>query len=97
MKKICPVCQKIFESNFSYQIYCCVHCRKVHYKKIYYNKPKRISNLKNNEPILRQFHCEKCRVLVTIKSIKDKRKKFCSPHCENCEKLYWKHPKSSTS
>ena len=94
MKKICPVCQKIFESNFSYQIYCCVHCRKVHYKKIYYNKPKRISNLKNNEPILRQFHCEKCRVLVTIKSIKDKRKKFCSPHCE---KLYWKHPKLSTS
>lgn len=93
MKKICPVCQKIFESNFSYQIYCCVHCRKVHYKKIYYNKPKRISNLKDNEPILRQFHCEKCRVLVTIKSIKDKRKKFCSPHCE---KLYWKHPKPST-
>lgn len=53
-----------------------------------------MSNLKDNEPILRQFHCEKCRVLVTIKSIKDKRKKFCSPHCE---KLYWKHPKSSTS
>lgn len=27
--------------------------------------------------------------LVLITDEKDKRKKFCSPHCE---KLYWKHP-----
>lgn len=93
MKKFCPVCKKIFESNFSYQIYCCVHCRKVHHKKVYYNKPKRISNIEDNEPILKQFYCKKCHVLVTITNIKDRRKKFCSPHCE---KLYWKHPKPST-
>ena len=63
-------------------------------KKIYYNKPRIISNIEDNEPISKQFYCKKCHILVTVTNIKDRRKKFCSPHCE---KLYWKHPKLSTS
>ncbi len=94
MKKICPVCLNTFETIYTFQKYCCIHCRKIHYKKIYYNKPRIISNIEDNEPISKQFYCKKCHILVTVTNIKDRRKKFCSPHCE---KLYWKHPKLSTS
>ena len=94
MKKICPVCLNTFETIYTFQKYCCVHCRKIHYKKIYYNKPRIISNIEDNEPISRLPPRKKCHILVTVTPTKDRRKIFCSPHCE---KLYWKHPKLSTS
>lgn len=76
MKKICPVCLNTFETIYTFQKYCCVHCRKIYYKKIYYNKPRIISNIEDNEPILKQFYCKKCHILVTVTNIKDRRKNF---------------------
>ena len=35
MKKICPICYQIFESKGVHHIYCSVHCRKIHHKKVY--------------------------------------------------------------
>ena len=90
MKKICPVCHTVFESRGNYHIYCSVHCRKVHHKLIYYSKDREEPIPQPGDKVLRRFFCNKCHKLVLVTSEKDRRRKFCSPHCE---KLYWKHPR----
>lgn len=90
MKKICPVCGTTFETRGNYHIYCSAHCRKVHHKKVYYDKTRQQPTVEPGKRILRSFNCNKCHKLVLITSEKDRRTKFCSPRCE---KLYWKHPR----
>ena len=89
MEKICPVCHKMFEAKGRHHIYCNIHCRKHHHKVIYYDKNRKIPEPLPGNRELRRFHCRKCHELVIVTSIKDKRRRFCSPRCE---KLYWKHP-----
>ncbi len=96
INKICPVCNSIFKTAYKHKIYCNTHCRKIHHKQIYYNKNRTIEDISNeNIPIIiRQFICKKCKKEVLVKSQKDRRTVFCSPHCE---KLYWKHKKIETN
>ncbi|HJF84337.1 MAG TPA: hypothetical protein K8V65_01540 [Megamonas hypermegale] len=89
MKKVCPVCHTVFEVNGNRQIYCSVRCRKAHHKKVYYDRTRPIPQYEVGAKVLREFRCCKCDKLVLVISKNDKRRKFCSPHCE---KLYWKHP-----
>lgn len=90
MNKICPVCNRVFETVSSRQIYCSVHCRKVHHREVYYDRKRPVPKYTLGEEVLRSFYCSKCKKLVLVTSEKDKRRKFCSPRCE---KLYWKHPR----
>lgn len=89
MEKVCPVCHKVFVVRGNYHIYCSVYCRKQHHKIVYYDKNRKIPEPSPEDKELRRFHCRKCHKLVIVTSVKDRRRKFCSPHCE---KLYWKHP-----
>lgn len=93
MEKICPVCHKTFETRSHYHIYCSVACRKQHHKAVYYDKDRPIPEPDLHKDVLRKFRCAKCKKLVVITTIKDRRRKFCSPHCE---KLYWKHSRKRT-
>lgn len=88
MKKICPICYQIFESKRVHHIYCSVHCRKVHHKRVYYDKKRPVPQYNNGDTVLLEFKCKRCNKLVCIVNEWDRRKKFCSPRCE---KLYWKH------
>lgn len=90
MKKFCLNCNQVFYTNRTNQIFCSVHCRKIHHKKVYYNRDrlKRIDNVEKS--IINSFKCKKCHNLVYIRDKDDKRTKFC---CPRCEKLYWKHSK----
>ena len=90
MKKVCPVCHKVFETSGNYQLYCSVRCRKIHHKEVYYDRTRPIPQYVVGDKVLREFRCNKCHKLVLVTSEKDRRRKFCSPHCE---KLYWKHPR----
>lgn len=87
MQKICPQCSNSFFTKNQHQIYCSKQCQRKYYKKIYYHRVTK-RNISNTNSILRQFYCAKCHKLIFIYDSKDKRYKFCSPHCE---KLYWKH------
>ena len=86
--KRCPVCNKYFNAITNQQIYCCSHCRKIHHKKVYYDKNRLIPNYEIGAPIIRQFVCKKCHKLVSVSDKKDRRTKFC---CPQHEKLYYKH------
>ncbi|HJE82523.1 MAG TPA: hypothetical protein K8V17_03710, partial [Megasphaera stantonii] len=44
--------------------------------------------------VLRSFRCIRCGKWVVVTQGADKRRKFCSPHCE---RLYWKHSKNVES
>lgn len=88
MKKVCPICNKLFEAKKKSQLYCCVYCRKIHHKRVYYDK-NRDMPIYEFEKILRVFECKKCKKIVLVTNKLDRRTKFCSPRCE---KLYWKHP-----
>ena len=91
--KICPVCHKAFESRGRHHIYCSAHCRKAHHKVVYYDKNRTVDWQNNDEvqskKVIRHFVCKKCHKVVAVTDKKDRRQKFCCPHCE---KLYWKHP-----
>lgn len=87
MQKICLYCHTSFSTQKKHQIYCCHQCQKKGYKQIYY-KRKINNDIDSNKLLIRQSYCAKCHTLVLIYNIKDRRTKFCSPHCE---KLYWKH------
>lgn len=91
LKKICPVCHRVFEAKGRHHIYCSAHCRKAHHKLIYYDKNRKVETHKeeDNANVIRKFVCKKCHKIVLITDERDRRRKFCCPHCE---KLYWKHP-----
>lgn len=89
MEKICPVCHRIFEAKGKHHLYCSVHCRKIHHKLVYYDKNRKTEYDNSGGEVIRKFVCHNCYKLVIVTDKKDRRSKFCCPHCE---KLYWKHP-----
>lgn len=83
MKKICEMCGKPFTTTRPYKRFCSDACRKLAYRK----RPKPYEEEKDG-PVLRSFVCARCGRVVNVTSASDRRKKFCSSHCE---RLYWKH------
>ena len=81
MQKICIIYGKPFE-GCSVKKTCSPECAKRRKKE---NKSHEITTKK----VIRKFYCRKCGKLVKIQSQTDKRKVFCSTHCE---RQYWKHP-----
>lgn len=83
MKKICEMCGKPFTTTRPYKRFCSEGCRRLAYRK----RPKPYEE-ETDGPVLRSFVCARCGRLVNVTSAFDRRKKFCSSHCE---RLYWKH------
>ncbi len=87
----CPTCGTMFMAGRISQKYCSAACRR-------YAHRHGMNDHKEPAPgekSLRTFRCMRCGVRVKVTSRYDKRKKFCSAHCE---RLYWKHsPKNSVS
>ena len=66
MNKICPICHTFFEVRGHNHKYCSIRCRKIHHKKVYYDKHKKIPEPEPGKKILRHFYCKKCSELVLI-------------------------------
>ena len=87
---ICPVCGKHFTAGRRTQRYCSTACRKYDYRK----RPREAEAVPDGAPVIRSFRCLRCGALVSVTDPSDRRKKFCSSHCE---RLYWKHRRGKTS
>ena len=81
---ICPVCGKHFTARRKNHRYCSAACRKYDYRK----HPRKAEDVPENAAVLRRFTCERCGAVVSVTDICDRRRRFCSSHCE---RLYWKH------
>ena len=87
---VCPVCGKTFVADRSTQRYCSAACRRYAYRHRDEAPPSQRAVGKK----LRSFRCIRCGKQVVVTQGADKRRKFCSPHCE---RLYWKHSKNVES
>ncbi|WP_317381582.1 hypothetical protein [Megasphaera stantonii] len=87
----CPVCGKIFTAHRATERYCSAACRRYAYRHRDEAPP---SQRASSGKTLRSFRCIRCGKLVVVTQGADKRRKFCSPHCE---RLYWKHSKNVES
>lgn len=79
-KRNCPLCGKEFSPAAVNQVFCSTECR------IKYNS--KYGGYEKYPP--KFFICAHCGKEVSTKT-GDKRTRFC---CSECEKKYWKHPKS---
>lgn len=84
----CPVCGKEFTAHRATERYCSVICRRYAYRHRDEAPP---SQRDSSGKTLRSFRCIRCGKLVVVTQGADKRRKFCSPHCE---RLYWKHSRT---
>ena len=89
---ICPVCGKPFIADRISQKYCSAVCRRYAYR--HRHEDETPPSQQAAGKTLRTFRCLRCGKLVMVKHRADKRRKFCSPHCE---RLYWKHSKNVKS
>ena len=87
----CPVCGKEFTAHRATERYCSVICRRYAYRHRDEAPP---SQRASSGKTLRSFRCIRCGKQVVVTQGADKRRKFCSPHCE---RLYWKHSKNVES
>lgn len=81
--KNCEMCGKPFTAKHKNRRFCSDACRRLAYRK----QPK-LHPENEDGPVLRSSTCARCGKLVKVTSLYDRRKKFCSSHCE---RLYWKH------
>lgn len=86
MEKQCIICGRFIQGQANTR-FCSRQCYKRYYKEYERNRPNTPPE-PGMEPI-RTFRCKKCGELIKVYSEEDKRRVFCSSHCE---KLYWKHP-----
>ena len=87
---VCPVCGKMFTADRSTQRYCSANCRRYAYR----HRDEAPPSQRAGGKVLRSFRCIRCGKQVVVTQGADKRRKFCSPHCE---RLYWKHSKNVES
>ncbi|MDN0045409.1 hypothetical protein QVN49_00095 [Megasphaera hexanoica] len=87
---VCPVCGKTFMADRSTQRYCSAACRRYAYR----HRDEAPPSQRAGGKVLRSFRCIRCGKWVVVTQGADKRRKFCSPHCE---RLYWKHSKNVES
>lgn len=86
----CPVCGKVFTAHRATERYCSASCRRYAYR----HRDEAPPSQRAGGKTLRSFRCIRCGKLVVVTQGADKRRKFCSPHCE---RLYWKHSKNVES
>ena len=95
---VCPVCGKAFTADRSTQRYCSAACRRYAYRHrdryAYRHRDEAPPSQRAVGKTLRSFRCIRCGKQVVVTQGADKRRKFCSPHCE---RLYWKHSKNVES
>ncbi len=58
----------------------------------YRKQPGRPAHAAGQGAVLRFFTCARCGRVILVTDENDRRRKFCSPHCE---RMYWKHKKKS--
>lgn len=86
----CPVCGKVFTAHRVTEKYCSAVCRRYAYR----HRDEAPPAQRKTGTMLRTFRCLRCGKVVVVAHGADKRRKFCSPHCE---RLYWKHSKNVQS
>ena len=84
IETVCACCGRSFIAHQRTQRFCSEACRSRAYRK----QPGRPAHEVGQGAVLRVFTCARCGKLVKVTSLYDRRKKFCSSHCE---RLYWKH------
>lgn len=84
IETVCACCGRPFTAHQRTQRFCSEACRSRAYRK----QPGRPAHEVGQGAVLRVFTCARCGKLVKVTSLYDRRKKFCSSHCE---RLYWKH------
>ena len=72
--------------------YCSAVCRRYAYR--HRHEDETPPSQRAGGKVLRSFRCIRCGKQVVVTQGADKRRKFCSPHCE---RLYWKHSKNVES
>lgn len=82
MVRVCPSCGKVFTPKRCTQKYCCTKCRRYGTRHAFFPPEE------EDAPVLRTFLCARCGAEVRVTSARDRRKRFCSVHCE---RMYWKH------
>ena len=89
LQRTCVVCGAPFTADRITQKYCSPSCRRyAHRRGLNVHQTAK----RGRHVVFRAFRCLKCGMLVEVIDPKDKRIKFCSAHCE---RLYWKHSRSS--
>ena len=86
----CPVCGKVFTAHRVTEKYCSAVCRRYAYR----HRDEAPPAQRKTGTMLRSFRCIRCGKWVVVTQGADKRRKFCSPHCE---RLYWKHSQNVES